>query len=89
MVNEGNPDDKQLLDQLTEYCLLSLEWRKQTGFRNYGTNGCNFFPVRDAVRKRWWRNNRLDAQIQNKLAESLKAKFEDWEVALIIGPLSQ
>jgi hypothetical protein len=53
------------------------------------TNGCNFFPVRDAVHKKWWRNNRLDTQIQNKLAESLKAKFEDWEVALIIGPLSQ
>jgi len=89
MVNEGNPDDKQLLDQLTEYCLLSLEWRKHTGFRNYGTNGCNFFPVRDAVHKKWWHNNRLDPEVQNKLAESLKAKFEDWEVALIIGPLSQ
>jgi hypothetical protein len=69
--------------------LLSLAWRKNTGFRNYGTNGFDFFPVHQAVHKRWWRNNRPEAEFQHKLTASLKAQFEDWEVALIMKPLSR
>ena len=89
MASDDGSKDEQLLEQLTKYCLLSLAWRKNTGFRNYGTNGYDFFPVHQAAHKRWWRNNRLEAEVQHKLTASLKAQFEDWEVALIMEPLSR
>jgi hypothetical protein len=89
MASDDGSKDEQLLEQLTKYCLLSLAWRKNTGFRNYGTNGYDFFPVRQAAHKRWWRNNRLEAEVQHKLTASLKAQFEDWEAALIMEPLSR
>ena len=88
MVDADGGSDEQLLDQLTRYCLLSLAWRKHTGFRNYGTNGYDFFPLREAVHKRWWRDNRLDGDVQRKLTACLKAQYEDWEVDLIIYPLT-
>jgi hypothetical protein len=87
MVDAGGGSDEQLLDQLTRYCLLSLAWRKHTGFRNHGTNGYDFFPLREAVHKRWWRDNRLNGDVQRKLTASLKAQYEDWEADLIIYPL--
>jgi N-acyl homoserine lactone hydrolase len=89
MVQAGGADDQELLERLERYCLLSLAWRKHTGFRNYGTNGCNFFPLREAVHKRWWRDNQLDPQVRRSLAEAMKAQYEDWEVDLILGPLSR
>lgn len=84
----NNADEKQLLDQLTRYCLLSLAWRKNTGFRNYGTNGYDFFPLRKAAHKRWWRENRLNPEVRSKLTAALAAKYQDWEVQLIIYPLT-
>ena len=89
MVRGGQPDDEKLLELLTRYCRLSLAWRRHTGFRNYGTNGCNFYPVREAAHKRWWRNDRLDSDVRQKLTAALEAQYEDWEVALIIDPLSR
>jgi hypothetical protein len=89
MVRGGQPDDEKLLELLTRYCRLSLAWRRHTGFRSYGTNGCNFYPVREAAHKRWWRNDCLDSDIRQKLTAALEAQYEDWEVALIIDPLSR
>ncbi|MHC4744034.1 MAG: hypothetical protein ACYS8Z_19115, partial [Planctomycetota bacterium] len=85
---ERDANEEDLFDQLKRYCLLSLKWRKKTGFRNYGTNGYDFFPLRKAAHKKWWREHRLDSQIRTKLTEALSAQFEDWEVELIIYPLT-
>ena len=44
---------------------------------------------RGAAHKRWWRNDRLDSDVRQKLTAALEAQYEDWEVALIIDPLSR
>jgi hypothetical protein len=80
--------DQKVLQRLTDYCLLSLAWRRHTGFKNYGTNGCNFFPLREAVRKRWWRGNRLDQRVYARLESAMKRAYDSWEVELILGPLN-
>lgn len=87
MVEKGSAE-KELFEQLARYCLLSLAWRKNTGFRNYGTNGYDFFPLRKAAHKRWWRDNRLNPEIPAELTKRLEANYEDWEVELIIYPLT-
>ena len=88
MAEKSSVDESELFDRLARYCLLSLEWRRHTGFRNYGTNGYDFFPLRTAAHKRWWRENRLNPEIQRKLTAALAAQYEDWEVNLIMYPLT-
>lgn len=88
-VERGDQDDKRLLDLLTRYCILSLEWRRHTGFRNYGTNGYDFFPLKAAADKRWRRDNKLNPDILAALEKAIKPGYEDWEVNLILDPLRQ
>jgi hypothetical protein len=86
----GQPDaDKDaLLDQLKRYCLLSLQWRRHNGFRRYGTNGYNFFPLREAAHRHWWRGDHLDKQVYASLEKAMKAEYEPWEAELILYPLN-
>jgi len=88
-VNEADNDDKRVLDVLTRYCLLSLEWRRHTGFRNYGTNGYDFFPLKAAADKRWRRDNKLNPDIVAALERAMIPGYEDWEVKLVLDPLRQ
>lgn len=88
-VNAGKASDEPLLEQLKKYCLLSLAWRKHTGYNKHGTNGCNFFPVREAAHKRWWKDNRLSPQVYAALKSAMEAQFEPWEAELILKPLRE
>jgi len=88
MARDPNVPDEQLIERVTGYCLLSLEWRRHNGFRNYGTNGYDFFPLREAVHKRWWQTNRLNAKVYGRLEAALKRDYEPWEAELILYPLN-
>jgi hypothetical protein len=89
MVADPNVSEDRLVRQLVDYCLQSLAWRKHNGFRNYGTNGYDFFPLREAAHKRWWRDNRFNPDVLQTLEREMKAKYEDWEAELILLPLRQ
>jgi len=88
MAGETNVDEAALLKRLEHYCLLSLAWRRHTGFRAYGTNGYDFFPLRDSAHKHWWRGDHLDREVYAELEESMKAAYEPWEAELILYPLN-
>ncbi len=80
--------DAEALARLERYCLLSLEWRRRTGFRRFGTNGYDFFPLHDAAHRRWWRGDHLDREVYRKLERSMKSRYDDWEAELILYPLN-
>lgn len=80
--------DDKVIEPLKRYCLLSLEWRRRTGFRNYGTNGYNFFPLREAVHTRWWRGDHLDKSVYAELESAMRVEYDAWEAELILYPLN-
>lgn len=88
MADGSSINEARLLEQLTRYCLLSLAWRRRNGFRRFGTNGYNFFPLREAAHKHWWRGDHLDERVYAAIETAMKAEYEDWEAELILFPLN-
>ncbi len=87
-MSRRSDDEASLLDQLKRYCLLSLAWRKRNGFRRYGTNGYNFFPLREAAHRHWWRGDHLDERVYTSLETAMTEQFDAWEAELILYPLN-
>jgi len=88
MADDDGVSEARLLDQLKRYCMLSLAWRRHHGFRRFGTNGYNFFPLREAAHKHWWRGDHLDKRIYAELERAMKTEYDDWEAELILYPLN-
>lgn len=88
MADDPKVDDAALIERLTAYCLLSLAWRRRTGFNRFGTNGYNFFPLHAAAHKRWWRDERLDPRVYAALESAMQAEYDPWEAKLILDPLN-
>lgn len=86
--DEGVSKDK-LLSLLKRYCVLSLDWRRRTGFRNYGTNGYDWFPLHEAIHARWWGKGGLDPEVYSAIRTELQDRFDDWEAELVLLPLRQ
>lgn len=85
---DASAGEDKVLQSLTDYCLLSLAWRRQNGFKNYGTNGYDFFPLREAVHKRWWRGDHLDKQVYAHLESAMRKAYDSWEAELVLYPLN-
>jgi hypothetical protein len=62
---------------------------RRTGFRNYGTNGYDWFPLHQAIHARWWGKGGLDPDVYGAIRTELQARFEDWEAELVLLPLRQ
>jgi hypothetical protein len=88
MADDTAVTNDEALDQLKAYCLASLTWRRRTGFKRFGTNGYNFFPLREAAHRRWWRDEQLDPEVHESLKTSMEADYEPWEAELILFPLN-
>jgi hypothetical protein len=88
MADDESVSDDELLDQLKRYCLKSLAWRRTNGFRRFGTNGCNFFPLREAAHRRWWRSDHLDKSVYAAIEQVMLQSYDAWEAELILYPLN-
>ena len=88
MADDPAVSEDTLLEQLETYCTLSLAWRRRNGFRRFGTNGYNFFPLREAAHKRWWRGDHLDKKVYAAIERAMRKDYEEWEAELIMFPLN-
>lgn len=79
--------ESALPGKIERYCLESLAWRRRHGFNTYGTNGCNFFPLREAAHRHWWRGDHLDRRINDRLERAMRECYDEWEADLILFPL--
>jgi hypothetical protein len=88
MAGDKKVTEDALLAQLTEYCMLSLQWRRLNGFRRFGTNGYDFFPLREAAHKHWWRGDHLDKKVYAAIEKAMRAQYDEWEAELVLYPLN-
>lgn len=76
-----------LVGSFVDYCRLSLQWRRHTGFRRMAFNGYTFDPVLEQARLLWGASGGLRNDIVAEVEQALGGEFEPWEVDLALQPL--